>query len=175
MAKNTDTADFLKRWTLPPSYYGATWEGFWVAPCTQNRDSGTLERCNFTEQCKALREVPTPEDWNPANDEPCWQVVSENHWAVGWVEWVAIHPEATKHLKVACEIAGALDSYPVLNDMALSELEHEEAAEQWAAMSTRERVELMRRCHYRGTVLAARRDYPPHDDDGSIQERLLGH
>ena len=35
-------------------------------------------------------------------------VVRETHWAVGWVEWIAIHQDDEKALKIADDITGKL-------------------------------------------------------------------
>ena len=52
------------------------------------------------------------------------------HWAVGWVEWMAIHETDTELLKRCDEILGGLkDCYPVYNDEDLSNRESEEQYE----------------------------------------------
>ena len=83
-------------------------------------------------------------EYDDDENEP-WQVVSESHWAVGWVEWIAIHEDATEHLDKANELAGELADYPILNESHLSELEIEEANETWQnCYDNQERVEYIR-------------------------------
>lgn len=131
----TYTPKFLKLWALPSSYFGATWEGFYSSGFGQHRDSDCLARSNFRVAWKAISEVSERA-----------QIVSENHWAVGWVEWIAIPADDYAALKVADECMAAVDNYPVLNDTDHSELEQEEANEVWASCySPKERIEYMRK------------------------------
>ena len=78
---------------------------------------------------KALESLPP---FIPDNEETDSRIeVSENHWAVGWVSWIAIHETDTAALKAADEMAASLENYPVLDECDLSELESEEALETW--------------------------------------------
>ncbi|MBK7864345.1 MAG: hypothetical protein IPJ65_38245 [Archangiaceae bacterium] len=155
----------LKAYTRPDSFIGQTWEGWLVAPCGQNRDSVALTRSNFTVQNEALRKgAEINEDF---------EIVRERHWAVGWIEWVAIRP-GTPAEKIALELAQSLEGYPVLDEDHWCNLEHDEADAYWNSMSVSNRLEVLRRAHYRGSCLAARHDYPPSDDTGYIQEILTG-
>lgn len=73
-------------------------------------------------------------------------VVSENHWAVGWVEWLAIHESNHKALKAADELAERLENCPVLDEDALSENESEEANQVWkVCYRDKERMEYVRK------------------------------
>lgn len=58
-------------------------------------------------------------------------VVRESHWALGWVEWIAIHHDDEKALKIADEIAGKLKSYPIIDDNHHSMVEQEDADLTW--------------------------------------------
>lgn len=58
-------------------------------------------------------------------------VVRASHWAVGWVEWIAIHVTDADKLKMADELKAGLDNYPVLNEDHFSETERQEADETW--------------------------------------------
>ena len=71
----------LKRWTMPNSYFGAVWPNYYVF-LGQHRDSDALTRSNFTCGLKAL-----------GGESETVEVVRESHWAVGWVEWIAIHQD----------------------------------------------------------------------------------
>ena len=107
----------LRKWTMPQYYSGASWDGYLVAPCTQNRDSDTVERSNWDAQ---LERIPESEDGESV------VVVRENHWAVGWVEWLAILPTATAAVEEASKIVDELENYPILDEDRWSELEFEE-------------------------------------------------
>jgi len=58
-------------------------------------------------------------------------VVSENHWAVGWVEWIAIHESDKAAIAESERIESALESYPVLDEEDFSDREMNEANEVW--------------------------------------------
>ena len=107
----------LRKWTMPQYYSGARWDGYLVAPCTQNRDSDTVERSNWDAQ---LERIPESEDGESV------VVVRENHWAVGWVEWLAILPTATQAVEEASKIVDELENYSILDEDRWSELEFEE-------------------------------------------------
>ena len=124
----------LKRWKMPECYVGATWED-WFVFLGQNRDSDCLTRSNF--QCGFERLKPLSTDLE-SEEMPSVQIVSENHWAVGWVEWIAIHGSNTDALNEANKIAERLENYPVLDEDALWELENNEAMEQWENYGRRE-------------------------------------
>ena len=104
----------IKPWKHPSNYMGATWEGYYAAPVGQSRDSDTVERSNWAAQLEAIPESETV------------IIVRENHWAVGWVEWLAIHESDTKALQEAESIGDRLDTYPILDEDAWSELEFQE-------------------------------------------------
>ena len=126
----------LNEWTTPDSYFGATWEGHYVF-LGQHRDSDLLERSNFRSALEAI-------GGESENDNGV-QVVREGHWAVGWVEWIAIPPGPSVALAEANEIMEGLESYPVVNEDDWCELEAEEANEVWGkCYDWRERIEYIR-------------------------------
>lgn len=110
----------LKRWSMPDSYFGETWPDYFSAGTGQHRDSDALTRSNFRCMLRAL-----------GGESETVRVIHEGHWAVGWVEWIAIHESDAKALETADEIAATLADYPVLDDEDFSRLEDEEAAEVW--------------------------------------------
>jgi hypothetical protein len=134
----------LKRWKMPDHYAGEVWPEYFVF-LGQHRESDALTRSNFT--C-ALRAI--------GGDA---QVVRERHWAVGWVEWIAIHQDDTDTLARASAIAERLADYPVLDEDHFGELEYSESCDYWASMSVRERVSIAREQGV--SIFAARRDYLP--------------
>jgi len=133
----------LKRWTLPQCYIGAEWADYFRSGVGQSRDSNALERANFDAMLGALKKIPEPSDW--PHDFTPFQVVRENHWAVGWVEWIAIHETATDALKRADEIMASFDDYPVIDEQLFSQYEQTEADETWRnCYRPLERVEYIR-------------------------------
>lgn len=122
------TPKYLKRWVLPDSYFGATWDGYYVAPCARHRDSDVLSDCNWEVMIEQLDALP---DVDLENDGPSRQAVCERHWACGWVEWYAIHESDIEALKLADKMAEKLEAYPVLDDDALLEAEEFEADVFW--------------------------------------------
>lgn len=132
----------LSRWTRPQCYMGATWEGYFVAPVTRNRDSDCLTNSNWDCQWRDLSACKSDV---PYTDESSPVVVSEKHWAVGWVEWVAIHESNEAALRVADRLAERLESYPVLDEEDWSQKEQEEAEQVWRnCYRQRERIAYIR-------------------------------
>lgn len=110
----------LTLWTMPDSYFGAVWPATYRSGVGQSRDSDALERSNFACMLKAL-----------GGESDTVTVMREGHWAVGWVEWIAIQQDDDKALTIADEIVAALEDYPVIDEMHWSELEHDDANETW--------------------------------------------
>lgn len=150
----------LSKWTRSDSYYGAEWPEYFVF-LGQNRDSDSLSRSNFMCALDAI-----------GGESDTVTVVRESHWAVGWVEWIAIHESDLTAIDKAQAILNALDDYPVVNEDHWSELEWNEASEYWERMSVRERAEYCKRAEV--SIFAARRDYMPSDDTGALLELLRG-
>jgi len=147
----------LKRWSLPDSYAGAHWPEYFVF-LAQHRESDSLTRSNFICGLKAI-----------GGESETVIVVRERHWAVGWLEWIAIHESDITALQNADGIACALEDYPVVNEDHWSELEWNEAVEYWQCMSIRGRAEYCERAGV--SIFAARRDYFP-QDCGNLLELL---
>jgi len=161
MLEHLENLRALKRWTLPDSYAGAEWSEYFVF-LGQSRDSSALERYNFECGLEALE-----------GESETVIVVRERHWAVGWVEWIAIHESDTAAIVRAEGMLCALEDYPVLDETHFSELEWSEAENYWQQLPIRYRVEL---CAEAGvSIFAARRDYIPSDDSGYIFERCAGY
>ena len=127
----------LKKWTMPNSYFGATWEGYYCF-LSQNRDSDILERSNFDSALVSIG--------GESSDENGVQVVREGHWAVGWVEWIAIPFGPSVALAKACKIMEALESYPILDEELHSEMEMADANSVWEdCYDETERVDYIRK------------------------------
>ena len=125
----------LKRWSMPDSYFGAVWPAYYSAGVGQSRDSSCLEQSNFAAMVREL-----------GGESDTVQIVRESHWAVGWVEWIAIHQDDEKALAIADEQIERLNDYPVLDESDFSEREHEEAAGIWRyCYNGKQRVEYIRK------------------------------
>lgn len=148
----------LTKWTLPDSYAGAQWPDYYVF-LGQSRDSDSLGRSNFICGLKAI-----------GGESDTIIVVRESHWAVGWVEWIAIHESDAAALAIANKISDALEDYPVVNEDHWSQLEWDEACDYWERMSVRERAEYCKRAEV--SIFAARRNYMPIDDTGALLDLL---
>ncbi len=133
--RTKSTENTLRRWTLPANYGGAHWPDYYSAGVGRSRDSDALERANFDAMLKALGgEKSDPEREDPEDPGSALSlvlIVRENHWAVGWVEWIAIHESATEQLLIASEIADALEDYPVVDEFLFSEYEQADADQTW--------------------------------------------
>lgn len=150
MSTELFTPENLKRWTRPQCYAGAEWPDYYSAGVGQSRDSGALERSNFAAMLDAIGGEQAHETLEDPNDEGAAlslvRVVRESHWAVGWVEWIAIHESATEALQIADKLKGKLENYPVLDEEHYCQLETEEANEVWKnCYRPNERVEYVRK------------------------------
>ena len=83
------TPENLSLWEKPSHYFGAAWPCHYVF-LGRSRDSDCLENCNFTEALNAI-----------GGESETVEVVRESHWAVGWVEWIAIHQDDAEALRKA--------------------------------------------------------------------------
>jgi hypothetical protein len=153
-----------KSYVKPSNYVGRTWEG-WLTFLGRHRDSDLLTNHNFDTALKELQALPQA----IVEGEATVTKVCESHWAVGYVEWIAIHPSNEAAVKLATEMADQLDDYPILDESAYSDLECEETSKAWADMSIRERVEVCK--DTRTSIFAARHDCIPQTAD-ALYERL---
>jgi hypothetical protein len=161
----TYTPEHMTRWSKPDSF--AQWADDWFYSSkafvflSQHRDSDTATRSNF--QCA----------WEAIGGESeTVQVICENHWAVGWVEWIAIHESDSKALEIADEIICALADYPILDDSHWSDLEYQEASDYWESMSISDRIYWCDRVGV--SIFAARHDHLPEDQSGELISILNG-
>lgn len=91
-----------------------------VAPVSQTRDSGPLDKSNFETALEML-----------GGESDTIEVHRFGHWGPGWFEIVLINPEAKELVKIGDEIEGSLENYPVLDESHYSRLEHEEYIKSW--------------------------------------------
>ena len=111
----------LERWKMPRDYAGAEWPEYYSAGVGRSRDSDCLEESNFDAMLAEL-----------GGESDTVQVVRESHWAVGWVEWIAIHESDEQSLRVADALRQDLDAYPVLDEADWSEREDHECEVMWS-------------------------------------------
>jgi len=127
----------LERWRLPKDYAGAHWPEYYSSGVGQSRDSDCGEASNFDAMLKLL-----------GGESATVQVVRENHWAVGWVEWIAIYHLDSKALQVADEAMARLEDYPLLDDEDHSEREYDECERVWSdCFNEGERIRYLRKRH----------------------------
>lgn len=124
----------LKRWTMPANYFGETWPDYYSAGFSRSRDSDDLEESNFYTALAAI-----------GGESETVHVVRESHWAVGWVEWIAIHQDDAKALEIADGLRERVEDYPVLDENDWSEREQESADTVWRdCYSPAERIRYIR-------------------------------
>ena len=124
----------LERWKMPRDYFGAEWPEYYSSGVGRSRDSDCLEESNFTSMLAEL-----------GGESDTVQVVRESHWAVGWVEWIAIHESDEKSLRAADAMQERLEDYPILDEDDFSSREWEECERVWSDVySERERVRYLR-------------------------------
>lgn len=143
--------EHIARWKLPRDYAGAEWPEYYVA-AGRHRDSDCLTESNFYTTLRRL-----------GGESETVRVVRESHWAVGWIEWIAIHESDATALAIADDCAAAIAEYPILDESDFSEREDAAAAELWAVMSWRDRLEYLRgnshTADYRELAAAVRGDW----------------
>ncbi len=131
----------LTRWTRPDCYMGAVWPDYYGAGFGQSRDSDCLEESNFAVVRARLDKLPR---WEGEIESRF--VVRESHWAVGWVEWIAIHESDTAALELCDGLKEAAESYPVLDEEDFSNREMEAANVIWRdCYSQKDRSEYVRK------------------------------
>lgn len=127
--------EHLERWTLPKDYFGAEWPEYYSAGVGRSRDSDCLEESNFYAMLQGL-----------GGESETVQVVRESHWAVGWVEWIAIHESDEQALRAADAMKAGLEDYPILDEEDHSRREWEECERVWSdCYSVSERLKYLRK------------------------------
>lgn len=97
------------------NYGGSTEHKDMLVLLGRNRDSAVLTNCNFDIALEML-----------GGESGAVQVHRFNHWAVGWVELILIDSTDKEKVKIAEDIECSLADYPVLDDSAFSEAEHDD-------------------------------------------------
>jgi hypothetical protein len=160
------TPTHLDAWRMPSHYFGPGYDGHYVF-LGQNRDSDCLTRSNYRVALKRLEPLNTEDGEGNSTVYD----VRDSHFLCGWIEYILISATNEAALRAADAMAARLEDYPVLCEEDWSELESEEADAAWQGLPLCERIALCR--EGRVSIFAARQDYPPSDDQGTIQHRLL--
>lgn len=127
--------EHLERWTMPRDYFGAEWPEYYSAGVGRSRDSDCAEESNFDAMLQGL-----------GGESATVQVVRESHWAVGWVEWIAIHESDEQALRAADAMKASLEDYPILDEEDHSRREWEECERVWSdCYSVSERLKYLRK------------------------------
>jgi len=122
----------LKRWTHPANYVGAVWPNYYGSGFGRSRDSDDLEESNFAVVQRELAKLPA---WKGDDSR---MVIRESHWAVGWVEWIAIHQDDEAALRLCDDLRHKANDYPPLDENDWSEREQESANTVWRDCFTQE-------------------------------------
>jgi hypothetical protein len=125
--------EYLNRWKINRDYAGAKWPDYYSA-AGRHRDSDILTESNFASIVRAV-----------GGESNTVRIVRESHWAVGWVEWLAVHESDAAALRAADRCAELLESYPVLDEDDFYRREDDACAEVWEqCYRPRERAEYFR-------------------------------
>ena len=85
----------------------------------RSRDSGLLETSNWEVGKTEFEQFDSG-----------WEVFGFNHWAVGWIDELMVHEDASEAVLVlAANIRGQLEDYPILDEEDHSRREYEAGAE----------------------------------------------
>lgn len=125
------------------AYWGE--RGSWLVVLAIHRDSDALERSNFQVAQQALKEHEACKEWT---DDFCPVTVERfNHWAVGWVDYLIVHPACRTLVDMAKQMRARLEEdYPVLDEIHYSQEESNEANEIWQnCYNVRERLTYIRK------------------------------
>lgn len=141
----TFTPQHIKRWNHPSNYAGATWENYYSSGFGQSRDSSELEESNFAFVLRNLQNLPTWENATDDEDAVSRYVVRESHWAVGWVEWIAIHETDIAALEFCDKCKADAENYVALDEDDWGQREDESAQRVWKdCYNTTERLAYVR-------------------------------
>ena len=150
----------LEKWKTPDNYFGDEWYDYYVG-LSRHRDSDTLTESNFITFLQRL-----------GGESKTVFIVRESHWAVGWIEWIAIHKDDKEALGLAEVMFDDINDYPVLDDDDFSQREWDKAETVWNdCFDLKDRIDLCK--EHNISIFAARHKYIPQDDNGSLFDYLV--
>ncbi len=120
-----------------------TQQDWLVHPCSRNRDSDCLAESNFH---VALRHL--------GGRSETVQVHHFNHWAVGWIDIILVHPSREKEVLRDSE---KLAEYPCLDEEDYALRQDKAAEDYWESISLRDRIFQCQQA--RVSILQARHSY----------------
>jgi len=103
----------------------------WLVAATTTRGADCLARSNWRCFIKLLGGNGAEGLKGPQSINDNVRIEEASHWAVGWVQYLIINPDAKELVALAGKTREELEDYPVLSDEDFSELEMEEAHEVW--------------------------------------------
>lgn len=92
-------------------------QDWFVLPTTQTRDSDAVDRSNFRTALELM-----------GGESETVEVHRFGHWACGWFEIIIIHPSL--YDKAVAEIVDPLESYCILDEDDMLQLEFEESTDE---------------------------------------------
>ena len=133
----------MNKWQKADNYMGQNYSDYYVS-LVQSRDSDILEQSNFDTALKQLGGVTDTV-----------LVVRSSHWAVGWIEWIAIHESDTDAIATGENIEHEMADYPVLDEEDYCQREYDYVVDTWLnAYSLQDRIDLCK--EYNESIFASR-------------------
>lgn len=120
----------------------------WLVVAIKHRDSDCLTRSNFRCLVAMLAGKESKHAGAKGSTELNDSVAIEeaSHWAVGWVQYLILDPNAKELVALVENQLEKLEGYPVVNEDDFSELETEEANEVWKnCYRPNERIDYIRK------------------------------
>ena len=114
------------------NYMGEIPADDWLCVLTRSRDSDLLTESNFETALEML-----------GGEGDNVEIHRFGHWACGWWEALAVK-DNTPQAKIAEEIEGNMESYPVLDEEDFSRREDEAAQDIWRDYRVKDRVKYIR-------------------------------
>ena len=105
----------LPKWQSAPNYLGKEYSDYYIV-LNRTRDSNSLEESNFETALSML-----------GGESETVIIIHSGHWAVGWIEFLAIHESDKEKLKLGETILQKLNDYPILNEEDYSNRQWEKA------------------------------------------------
>ena len=117
--ENEDMLRGIEKWEYPSNYMGTDYEGYYIL-YSMNRDSDYLTVSNFETILKLFEDIGVKviNDYDMSSDKHPYVInVRARHWAVGWIDTIMIHEDASSVIWDQVEsINNSLSDYPILDD-----------------------------------------------------------
>lgn len=117
--ENEDMLRGIEKWRYPADYMGTDYKGYYIL-YSMNRDSDHLTISNFETILKLFEDIGVKviNDYDMSSDKHPYVInVRARHWAVGWIDTIMIHEDASSVIWDQVEsINNSLSDYPILDD-----------------------------------------------------------